>query len=114
ISVIGYIYHVSSISVGGVTHVSLHLPSNIQTIQASDTIQFTQGIPENLWPTASSNVYFGVSVIQDGITYLGRLFINPSNGSIQIYADMDGASFGGSSGGLPADIFVSWDLSSNV
>jgi hypothetical protein len=116
IGVTGYIYHVSSITVDDVTQVSLHLPANIQANAAADTIQFSEGIPEGLWPIASSQVFYPIIVLDNSLNSLGHILINPSNGAIIICRLIDDGSPFTNSGncGLPADVFVSWDLSSNV
>lgn len=113
-----YIYHITSSVIGSVTHVTLHLPGNIQTASGSPTIiTFNDNIPLNLTPNVSSFASWPVLVATyNGSSNIGQFgYVSiQSSGVLTIYSDAAGDAFavGGDCGF--EDLFVSWDLSSNV
>ena len=113
-----YTYHITALIIGSVTHVTLHLPGNIQTASGSPAaITFGMNIPVPLAPTVSSFASWPVLVATyngtSNVEQFGYISIEPT-GVIIISSDAAGDFFavGGNCGF--EDLFVSWDLSSNV
>jgi hypothetical protein len=109
-----YVYRITSIVNGSVTHVMLHFPSDVQHATSADILNFSAVIPSNLRPKAGSNVLFPIIVDSNSALSLGLLTINASAGSISMGVGAGGGNFAGTGfAGIPGDIFISYDLSNN-
>jgi len=110
-----YIYHVTSLEIDTVKHVTLHLPADVQSGSMADVINITASLPVGFLPVNSGSSSFPIIVNDSNVLVYGTLTINGGSGAMSIGVGAGSANFGaGSNCGLPYDVYVSWDLSSNV
>lgn len=109
-----YSYRYTTLKIGSVTMVMLHLPSNIQSASGSDAaITFNASLPQELAPIASSYSNWTILCVNNSGFVNGSLSIQPT-GFISITSGVDQDYFTGSGNcGIAADAFICWNLSNN-
>lgn len=108
-----YVFRLSSQTIGSVTTVTAHFPADVQFAVASDLIRFSLPIPSNLKPICSSVTIFPVCLDDNNVSVFGVVKIS-SSGDISFGVGAACDPFSGlGRAGIPADIFITWNLSNN-
>ncbi len=109
-----YVFHISALTVGSVTKVSIHLPADVQPAAANALLTFDAGVSAPLIPTSSSQSSWIVQVDDNSVLATGLLSISPA-GVMTLGVGPQGDPFTNAGNcGIPSDLFIQYDLSSNA